>query len=82
MIYNLDLRGPRRIALITFERAHLDLYEFDFFLTALVLLAAGPATALLGGFEDRLLSGGFACHFLQLSDIPGEVGVPDAPQKV
>jgi hypothetical protein len=83
MIYNLQLRGPRRIALVTFERAHLDLYEFDLFLTSPVLiLAAGPPTALLGGFKDRLLSGWFAYHFLQLSDVPSEVGVPDSPEKV
>lgn len=83
MIYNLDLRAPRRVALVTFESAHLDLYEFDLFLTApLLILAAGPPTALLGGFEDRLLCGSVTYHFLQLSDVPGEVGVPDPPEKV
>jgi len=83
MIYNLDLRAPRRVALVTFESAHLDLYEFDLFLTApLLILAVGAPTALLGGFEDRLLSEGLTYHVLQLSDVPGEVGIPYASQKV
>ena len=84
MINNLNLRRPRRVALITFESAHLDLYKFDLFLAPPVPIATGPITATLlgGGLEDRLFSCGLADHFLQLIDVCGEVGIPDTPQKV
>jgi hypothetical protein len=55
MIDNLNLRRPRRVALVTFESAHLDLYEFNLFLASPVLIAPGPITTLLGGLKYRLL---------------------------
>ena len=63
MIDNLNLRRPGRVALITFESAHLDLYEFDLFLAPPILITDVPTT-LLGGLEDRLLRGGLVDHVL------------------